>query len=303
MRSSNANIRPCKILLRRFVAGCLIVSSWVGALIAADRPKSEARVLFLGNSVFNYRGGVCQSFEGFCREAGLKWDAVSQWTEPENVHGIEFLNYGRIPLSLPEVAGDERIHSLIRKGNFDYVVLEARRPGYLVPEWVGRPEALKLGEHIPYERNLASLKSLHRTIAGSGAQTILYQHPGHHRLEGWKLPVARIYERFQKDLEGVEIGGRTHSVLLVPASFLWLDARKRFDLEEWYSDSNHGTALARYASACLLFTYITKRDPRSVSYRELPRSWTASSGSKTSLAPREAADWIKHRAWFYFTSE
>lgn len=303
MNSSLSRICSRKTLSRRIAQGCLIALSLCEASIAADRPKSEARILFLGNSVFNYRGGVCQSFEGFCQAAGLEWDTVSQWTKPDNAHGIEFLNYGRIPLSLPEVAGDERIHSLIRKGNFDYVVLEARRPGYLVPEWVKRPAALKLGEHIPYERNLASLKSLHRTIAGSGARTVLYQHPGHSSLVGWKQPIARIYERFRRDLEKIEVGGKTHTVTLVPASFLWLDALERFELEEWYSDSNHGTALARYASACLLFTYMTGQDPRAVPFRELPRPWTESLGSAARLAPRGAADWIKRQAWFHYAGE
>ena len=303
MQSSIANICPSKTVLRRFATGGLIVLSLCEALIAADRPKSEARVLFLGNSVFNYRGGVCQSFEGFCRAAGLEWDTVSQWTEPDNVHGIEFLNYGRIPLNLPEVAEDERIHSLIREGNFDFVVLEARRPGYLIPEWVERTEELKRGDHIPYELNRDALVALHRTIVQSGAQTVLYQHPGHHELVDWKHPVGRIYERLRVDLEEIEVNERRHEVILVPASYLWLDARNRFELSEWYSDPNHGTALARYASACLLFAYLTGEDPRGNLFNELPIDWSEATPSVPRAVDRDADAWIKRQAWFYYTSE
>ena len=72
------------------------------------------RVLFLGNSVFYYQGGVYQSFEGFCAESGLDCHAVSQLVEPENTHSVEFLGLGRIPLSLPEIAerADSRPDSL-----------------------------------------------------------------------------------------------------------------------------------------------------------------------------------------------
>ena len=42
----------------------------------------------------------------------------------ENGCGVEFRDFGRIPLSLPEVAGDERILSLIRSGGYDYVIAE-----------------------------------------------------------------------------------------------------------------------------------------------------------------------------------
>ena len=39
-----------------------------------------------------------------------------------------------------KVAAKDEIHSLIRSGRFDYVILEARRPGYLLPAWVDLPD-------------------------------------------------------------------------------------------------------------------------------------------------------------------
>ena len=291
------------IVYFRAVLAYAVALSWGWSSFSADYPNNEAKVLFLGNSVFNYRGGVCQSFEGFCKEAGLRWEAMSQWTKPENAHGIEFLGYGRIPLNLPEVAADERIHDLIKKGSFDFVILEARRPGYLIPDWVDRPEALKRGEHIPYERNLEAIAALHQSIVKSGAQTVLYQHPGHHELGDWKHPVARIYERLRSDLEGLQIDGERHEVILVPASFLWLDARNRFELSDWYSDPNHGTALARYASACLLFTYLTGEDPRKNGFNQLPKNWSDRPEAPAVFADPAAEAWIKRQVWFYYSSE
>ena len=265
----------------------------------ADNPH---RVLFLGNSVFYSRGGLHQSFERFCKADGLEYEAVSQWNQPENSHSVEFLNYGRIPLNLPEVAADEEIHSLIRSGGFSYVVLEGRRPGYLMPAFVDLPEDLNRGEHIPYEQNLKALAKLHRTIAESGAQTVLYMHPGGHMLPDIKHPLAQIYRRFQSDLEKIKIGGRKHPVTLVPASLLWLDAMKRYGVDDWFADSFHGTPLARYSGACMLYTYITGRDPRQSDFRELPRDWNTASTEPAKFANEKDAEWIKNQVWLYYTT-
>lgn len=94
-------IRSCQLLF----FGCLLRGGFdaVGAEVAGSK-----RVLFLGNSVFCSRGGLCPTFEGFCREAALEYEAVSQWKKPANLMGIEFLNHGRIPLNLPAVVGARR---------------------------------------------------------------------------------------------------------------------------------------------------------------------------------------------------
>ena len=254
------------------------VCSGLCALLLLATPPGFAqtaqskKVLFLGNSVFYWRGGVYQSFEGFCLSDGLDYQAFSQRKQPENPHGIEFLGYGRIPLSLPAVADDEQIHALIRTGQFGYVILEARRSGYLLPEWVQRGETVS-EESIPYEQNSAALGRLHRTIVESGAQTVLYLHPGDHLFPDWKHPLAQIYARLQTDLEALEFRDRRHRVILVPASLLWLDAKHRYGADAWYDNSNHGSDLARYASGCLLYTYLTGNDPRRNEFRELPKAW------------------------------
>ena len=90
--------------------------------------------------------------------------------------GVEFFNYGRIPLNLPKIAADNKIHALIRSGQFDYVILEGRRSGFLLPEWAGLPD--NRGQSISYEDNMKALGAIHRTVVESGAQTVLYMHPG-----------------------------------------------------------------------------------------------------------------------------
>jgi hypothetical protein len=125
-----------KFSITAFTLGLLLA----GTSMSFGRDDKSHRVLFLGNSVFYSRGGLYQSFEGFCKAAGLDYQAVSQLNTPANLHGIEFLDFGRIPLNLPEVAAQDEIHTLIRSGQFDYVIVEGRRPGYLLPAWVELPD-------------------------------------------------------------------------------------------------------------------------------------------------------------------
>lgn len=261
------------------------------------------RVLFLGNSVFYFYGGLCPSFEGFCESAGLDYQAVSQWTTPTNSHGIEFLDYGRIPLNLPEIAADQRIHELIREGNFDYVIIEARRTGYLLPDSVGLPE--RSGKSIPYEQNLEAMGSVHRTIVESGAQTVIYMHPGSQTYPDTKLPVVQTYNRLHSDLEKMEINGGKHQVILVPALFLWLDAVRHYGVDGWYADPAHGNALARYASACMIYTYLTGEDPRKNSYNKLTylgRKWEIIPEQSNLHALPKDEQWIKQQIWLYYST-
>jgi hypothetical protein len=280
----------------------IVVSLCTSVQESKCEDANACRVLFLGNSVFNYHGGVCQSFEGFCEQDDVDFQAVSQLNEPENTHGVEFLGLGRIPLNLPETAANESIHELIQAGGFDYVVVEARRAGYLMPNGVERPPTLNLGCSLPYEQNIEALEQLHQTIVQAGAQTVLYMHPGHQSLVDWKHPMSQIYVRLHDDLESMEIDGTCHPVLLVPASLLWLDGVNRFGADIWYADSNHGTALARYASGCMLFTYLTGTDPRETNFRELPRSWDVPANSPVDSIREEDAAWIWDQVWLYYTT-
>ncbi len=262
--------------------------------------QSPKRVLFLGNSVWDYEGGVHQPFLGFCDAAGLEFRAISQMRSRENAHGVEFLDYGRIPLNLPEVAGDEEILSIVRTGDYDYVIVEARRSGYLLPAWADLPK--DRGSHIPFDRNLEALGKIHRTIVESGAQTVLYVHPGLHTLERYRLPVAQIYAQLHSGLEEMEIGGSRHEVILVPASFLWGDAVKKYGVEGWYANPGHGNALARFASGCMLYTYLTGRDPRENDFRALPQNWDTRAESPAAVVSEEDAEWIKRQVWLYYST-
>jgi hypothetical protein len=286
--------------MKNFILSFLIGLITSGSSFIYAREAKSYRVLFLGNSVFYSKGGLYQTFEGFCETAGLDFKAVSQWNEPENPHGVEFLNFGRIPLNLPEIAATKEIHSLIRSGDFDYVILEGRRTGFLLPEWVGLPE--NRGKSIPYQENAAALGKLHRTIVESGAQTVFYLHPGLHALPDIKHPVAQIYQRLHADLENMEIGGKRHKVIFVPAGLLWLDATRRYGVDNWYADYGHGNSLARYSSACMLYTYITGNDPRENTFRELPRNWNVSPEATAEYASEEDASWIKKQVWLYYST-
>ena len=276
---------------------------FIGTLISYGQDSNTYRVLFLGNSVFYSRGGLYPSFKGFCKEAGLDYQAISQWNTPPNLLGVEFLNYGRIPLNLPEIAADSKIHDLIRSGNFDFVILEGRRAGFLLPDHVKLPD--NLGEPIPYERNIEALSSLHRSIVQSGGQTVLYMHPGLHTTADIKHPLAQIYERLHSDLEKMEIDGKKHEVILVPALLLWLDALKHYGVEGWYADVGHGNALARYSSACMLYTYLTGKDPRENDFKkltELTRTWEIIPEKTDMFASDDDATWIKDQVWLYYTT-
>ena len=287
-----------KIWLTIFIIGLLLV----GNSISFGQDAKSHRVLFLGNSVFYSKGGLFQSFEGFCKSASLDYQAVSQWNVPSNIHGVEFLDFGRIPLNLPEIAANNEIHSLIRSGDFDYVIVEARRVGYLIPEWIELPGNGRYGQHIPYEQNITALGKIHHTIVESGAKTVLYMHPGSYKFTDIKHPVAQIYQRLHADLEKMEINGKRYDVTLVPASLLWLDALKRYGIEGWYADPNHGNPLARYASGCMLYTYLTGEDPRQNNFREFPRSWTTSQKEPSTYVSEDDARWIKDQVWFYYTT-
>lgn len=270
------------------------------SLVSYSDNTPPNRTLFLGNSVFNYQGGIAQSFEGFCRTESLDHEAVSQMSAPRFPHGIEFLGFGRIPLNLPEAAATEALHEHIRNGDFDYVILEARRSGYLLPEVANLPE--DRGSPVSYSENLRALAQIHETIVLSGAKTVLYMHPGVHLYPDVKHPTAQIYHRLQKDLEDTAIQGAKHKVILVPALYLWLDATLRYGVENWFANPGHGNALARYASGCLVYTFLTGKDPRNNPFEELPLPFDSEPDSPKRFASEKQAAWIKKQAWLYYKS-
>ena len=270
--------------------------------LCLGQSSDPIRVLFLGNSVFNHQGGLYRSFMKFCDAGGLTCQVASQHRAPKYAQSVEFLGFGRIPVNLPEVAADEKIHELIISGGFDYVVLDGRRPGYLLPAFVTLPTDRPYGESIPYQKNLEALGNLHRTIAESGAQTVIYMHPGPHQLVDVKHAMAQIYMKLRSDLEKREVGRKGQRVILVPASLLWLDAIKRFGMERWYSDATHGTPLARYASACMLHTYLTGSDSRNNNSLVLPRDWNKSPEEPDDFAEPREAEWIKNQVWLYYST-
>ena len=281
-----------------FALMMLVLAPWTGAV--AQVPETY-RVLFLGNSVFYANGGIPQPFESFCAAAGLDCEAVRQdGQSPRVVQGIEYLGFGRTPIRLLDMARTEWIHSVIEGGGFDYVIFDQRRPGWLLPDWVEGPTERP---QDPYEETFAALTEIHRTIVASGAQTVLLaKHPPSSYLN-WTQPMTEIVSRLGADLERVQINGERHSVIVVPAGSLWLDAVTQFGVEGWFADVRHGNRLAQYASACMIFTYLTGLDPRQNSFQDLvrPRRW--SDDVPTEQVSDEAAAWIKNQVWLYYTTK
>ncbi|XOV92918.1 MAG: hypothetical protein ACFHWX_22305 [Bacteroidota bacterium] len=289
-----------KINLRLPIKKLLLCFILAGSIPGYGQDTKTYRVLFLGNSVFYYHGGLYQPFMGFCKEAGLNYQAVSQRNTPQYPNGIEFLDYGRIPLNLPEIAADSNIHRLIRSGNFDYVIVEGRRSGFLLPE--GVKLTVDRGQPIPYEKNLEAISSIHQTIVRSGAKTVLYMHPGLHANEDSRLPIAQVYQKLHSDLEKMSINGEQHQVILVPALYLWMNAMNRYKIEGWYADMTHGNALARYASACMIYTYITGKDPRKNAFNKLTEhTWEIADQANAYVKPDDEK-WIKDQVWLYYTT-
>ena len=102
-------------------------------------------------------------------------------------------------------------------------------------------------------------------------------HPGRHTSPDIKHAIAQIYDRFHTDLEQMDVDGKKHGVILVPALLLWLDALNRYGVKGWYLDESHGNSLARYASACMIYSFLTGLDPRANSYNKLTEvsgSWS-----------------------------
>ena len=278
-------------------------SSWASSSASPqtrqDRPASPTACSSSGTLFFE-SGGIHQPFEGFCAAAGLDCEAVSQSTATTTVrHGIEFLGLGRIPIRLPDMARTEWIHSAIQSGGFDYVILDQRRPGYLLPDWVDTRD----GPQDPYGLTLAALTEIQRTIVESGAQTVLVAKHAPASALNWTRPLSQIVERLGADLERVEINGERHPVLVVPNGSLWLDAVNQFGVREWYTDPRHGNHLAQYASACMIFTYLTGRDPRQNPFRDLGRLWESPENSPMDQASEEAAVWIKDQVCLYYTTQ
>jgi len=109
--------------------------------------------------------------------------------------------------------------------------------------------------------------------------------------------------RLGADLGRVEINGERHPVPVVPLISLVLDAVTEFSVEEWFMDDLvHPNQLAQYASACMVFTYMTGLDPRQSPFRDLGRLWESPEDSPTEQVSDEAAAWIKNQVWLYYTT-
>lgn len=154
----------------------------------------------------------------------------------------------------------------------------------------------------PCEETLAGLAAIHRTIVQSGAQTVLLARHAPSYALNWTQPLAQVVRDLATDLQQVEINGSRHPVLVVPVGAIWLDATARFGIDGWYSAPLHGNKLAQYTSGCMIFTYLTGRDPRQNRFRGLPLLWSTAEDSPAEQVSEEDARWIKEQVWLYYTA-
>lgn len=309
MSDANTQLASKKRSMRRIAATLAVLASTLAVVRSAIAQEDNAyRVLFLGNSLFLHGGGIHRPFEGFCEAADIECQAVTQHDvvgqrvagTPVERNGVEYLGFGRVPTRLPDMARSAWIHSMIRSGRFDFVVLDQRRPGYLLPDWVGARD----GPQDPYEAILDALVEIRGTIVESGARMVIMAKHAPSNALNWTAPMTRVVERLAADLERIEINGERHPVLVVPTGSLWLDAVNRFGAEAWYEDPRHGNGVAQYASACMVFTYLTGVDPRQSTFTD--RFLTDVQRYPESLpdgkVSTEVATWIRDQVWLYYSA-
>ena len=242
--------------------------------------KPGKKILFLTNSTFHSHGGGMTPFNGYCTGAGVAYEAFGSYRYLRAARGGK-----RISPFLAGQIKDPRILELIGKGDFDYVVL------------VTRFSALATAPGARAE--FSAFRKMHEHIVRSGARTVVsvsYVTRGSVHDRGRKANNRARHEELKTELNGMEIAGKKHPVILVPTGSLWSEGVARFGVEAWFADSVHGTPLAQHGSGCLFFTFITGQDPRKNGYLDLH----AEARFRESELSREEADWLRERVWVLY---
>ena len=105
------------IMLSLILMSGEVKSAEAGKRAQGQKPENQ-KVLFLTNSTFHAHGGCMIPFNGYCSEAGVHYEASGSYRHLEATREGKRIS--------PYLAGqieDQRILDLIKKGNFDYVVL------------------------------------------------------------------------------------------------------------------------------------------------------------------------------------
>ncbi len=250
--------------------------------VLARKPEKQ-KVLFLTNSTFHAHGGCMIPFNGYCSEAGVHYEASGSYRHLEATREGKRIS--------PYLAGqieDQRILDLIKKGNFDYVVLVTRH-GSLATDAGAKEE-------------IAAFGKMHEHIVRSGAQTVVsvsyITRNATHDARRKARNLAK-HRELKVALDKLEIKGKKHPIILVPTGVLWAEGAERFGVNTWFADSVHGTPLAQHASGCLFFTFITGKDPRKNVHVDLfsERRFPA---RKLSV---QQAKWLRDQVWALYREQ
>ncbi len=144
-------------------------------------------------------------FNGYCAGAGVAYEASGSYRYLRAARGGK-----RISPFLAGQIKDPRILELIGKGDFDYVVL------------VTRFSALATAPGARAE--FSAFRKMHEHIVRSGARTVVsvsYVTRGSVHDRGRKANNRARHEELKTELNGMEIAGKKHPVILVPTGSLW----------------------------------------------------------------------------------
>lgn len=263
-----------------------IILLWVFYLVSLIPLRSAAeevfaqktkKVLVLANSTFHFNGGAMEPFNGYCKSSKTNFKALGSYGYLKSTARGQ-----RISPFIQRQVDDKRIENLISTKAFDFVVLVTRYTSFLTPEKA--------------KTEVEAFRKMHERISLSGARTVVsISYIIREKTKGEKIQRSNYesHKMLERLLNDMEIKGKKSPIILLPTGVLWKEGVDRFGLDKWFADGVHGTPLAQHASGCLLFTFITRKDPRTNAYSDL---YTNSKFMDRKLS-MEQKDWITSRVW------
>jgi uncharacterized protein (TIGR02145 family) len=190
--------------------------------------QNPTRILFIGNSITYYNGGINNHLEGFVNSLGddeVECDAITQGGARLQNHW----NNGNVITS-------------IQMGNYDYVVLQERT-------------ATPVDEPELFYQYVTLFDSV---ITASGAETILFQ--------SW--PYRGTFDTMIEDQsEAFEYISNELDVNVVNVARAWQLNRTEYpDMELFNDDGNHPNVYGTYLAVCSFYSYLWNATPEGVEY-------------------------------------
>jgi hypothetical protein len=218
-----------------------------GDIELARSDRTGVRVLFVGNS-FTFANAMPAVVSRLARgDAGAPPIFAVQYVAPGG--------------SLSDAAKERRLSALLREVRWDVVVLQeqSRLPS--------RPLEERREDMHP------AVQALHARSAASGARTLLFMTWGYVR--GDSFPLLRrdsfpaMQERIWKGYYDVAMVLRAPParVGLAPVGLAWAEAIARNrHVPLWARDGRHPSPLGSYLAACVIYVFLTGRDPSGSEY-------------------------------------